>query len=390
MEGNNLMKIALISPDGLSTIIFTRSLSKILAKKYKAKVYTISSYENYKEEIKRMDTYHYYIQMARWISPFLDLIYIFKLYQILKKINCDYVITFTTKPNIYGVIAAKLAGVRNITMAIRGLGQTFNKNSGWFINLIVKSLYKFACKFINNIWFTNSNDLKIFKLKKIINKQNIIITKNGVDLSKFNSKNLSKKKINQTQKHLSLKKNSLVVIMVARLIKSKGILQYIKASQLLKKKIPNLVFLLVAPEEKQSSESIDLSVIKTAERNTNFKWLGFRKDVEFLYQISDLSVLPSYYKEGGYPRALIEAMALGKPVIAANTLDCKGPVENNFNGYLVNPYSSVDLANKIQKIFENKIKRKKFGKESLKKVRSEFNDKKIFNYLCSKILKNKH
>ena len=63
--------------------------------------------------------------------------------------------------------------------------------------------------------------------------------------------------------------------------------------------------------------------------------------MEFLYQISDLSVLPSYYKEGGYPRALIEAMALGKPVIAANTLDCKGPVENNFNGYLVKPYNSI-------------------------------------------------
>ena len=127
MERVSLTKIALISPDGLSNIIFSRTLSKILTKKYKAKVFTISSLDLYKKQIEKIHSTHINISMARWISPVLDVIYIFKLFMILKKIKCDHIITFTTKPNIYGVIAGKLAGVKSITMAVRGLGQNFNK-----------------------------------------------------------------------------------------------------------------------------------------------------------------------------------------------------------------------------------------------------------------------
>jgi N,N'-diacetylbacillosaminyl-diphospho-undecaprenol alpha-1,3-N-acetylgalactosaminyltransferase len=386
MERVSLTKIALISPDGLSNIIFSRTLSKILTKKYKAKVFTISSLDLYKKQIEKIHSTHINISMARWISPVLDVIYIFKLFMILKKIKCDHIITFTTKPNIYGVIAGKLAGVKSITMAVRGLGQNFNKKNNKIVSNIVRLLYKLACKLSDTVWFTNPNNLKFFKKKGIIKKKNIIITKNGVDLSIFNSSKVSKVKMNKVRKELSIKKNSLIVVMVARLIKSKGIREYIKASNLLKKKIPNLIFLLIAPEEMGSSEFIEPNEIKFAEKNDNFKWLRFRTDVDVLYNISDLAVLPSYYQEGGYPRALIEAMAFGKPVIAADTLDCRGPVENGVNGYLVKPRDSHDLANKIFKIFKKNSNRMKLGKNSLKKVRSEFDDKKIFNFLCDEIL----
>ena len=106
-----------------------------------------------------------------------------------------------------------------------------------------------------------------------------------------------------------------------------------------------------------------------------------------LYAISDLSVLPSYYKEGGYPRALLEAMALGKPVIAADTCDCKGPVEHGVNGYIVKPGDSQSLVNAIMEIMSNDSMRKSFGSRSLEKMNSEFDDRIVAKEVLENILK---
>lgn len=102
--------------------------------------------------------------------------------------------------------------------------------------------------------------------------------------------------------------------------------------------------------------------------------LDFRKDVRELYAMADLAVLPSYYKEGGYPRALLEPMALGKPVIAADTDDCRGPVEDLGNGYLVPPRDAAALARSIDALYLDRGTGRRFGGRSLEIMRSCFDD----------------
>ena len=94
-----------------------------------------------------------------------------------------------------------------------------------------------------------------------------------------------------------------------------------------------------------------------------------------LYALSDLAVLPSYYREGGYPRGLTEPMAMGKAVIAADTPDCRSPVENGKNGYIVQPKNSAELAKRISTILSDDTLISKFGAYSLNKARTEYDER---------------
>jgi len=383
------MKIAFIAPDDLSTLIFCKTFTQILNEEYKADVFTISPVEMYREELKSVKSTHIDISMKRWISPFYDLLYLIRLIKILRKKRFDYVVTFTTKPNIYGVIAAKIAGVPNVTIAVRGLGQIFTSTHGVkqkIIHILVKYLYSFSCSLADKVWFTNKNDLSYFTTFGIVKSHKTFLTKNAVNLTQFCMEAVSQDVRKNLKRELEISEENKVVIMVARLIWSKGIKEYVESAKILSDKIPLLKFLLVAPVEKESAEAVPLSYIKEAEQDSNLIWLGFRKDVVDLYAISDLSVLPSYYKEGGYPRALLEAMALEKPVISSDSEDCKGPVEDGINGYIVESKNSQALSEAIYKVFESDDRRLNFGSNSLKKMKTDFDDQLVVRTVITNIL----
>lgn len=385
------LKVALVAPDGLSALIFFKTFVSVLKKDYQANIVTISSVDMYLEDLKKIQSTHYDLPMARWLSPLQDLVYMIRLWYIFRVGNFDHVITFTTKPNIYGVIAAKLAGVKNITMAIRGLGQTFNKGRGFkhrILQALVKQLYSVACSRCNNVWFTNKNDLEYFLTTRVVTSEQAFLTNNAVDLSQFSQKKVSKSKVNRLYQELAICPEDQVIVMVARLIWSKGVREFVEAAISLYPKFPRAHFLLVAPMEKGSAEAVPECFVRNGELKSNLKWLGFRKDVLELYFISDLSVLPSYYKEGGYPRALLEAMALGKPVIAANTEDCKGPVEDGSNGYLVEPKDTQSLVNAIDAILSNEPLKSSFGLRSIEIMNLKFDDRIVVKEALYNIFKN--
>src|SRR6185503_15073416 len=103
-------------------------------------------------------------------------------------------------------------------------------------------------------------------------------------------------------------------------------------------------------------------------RGGRFRWLGFRRDVPAVIALSDVAVLPSWYREGGYPRGLLEPMAMGKPVIAADTVDCRGPVDPGKNGLLVPPRDSAALADAIDRLVSDAAMRREFGLESRRRA----------------------
>lgn len=383
------MKILIICPDGLSTLIFCKTLCRILSEDYGYNVFTMSPEGLYKSELSKLDSTHLPIKMCRWISPYNDVVYLNSIYKIIKREKFDQVLTFTTKPNIYGVVAAKLAGAPKVTMAIRGLGQVFNRKSGLksqILYRLVSVLYRIACMSANHVWFTNILDQRFFIENKIMDEKKGFLTKNAVDLNIFSMDAIDKVNVQKLKKELGITDRSKVVIMVARLIWSKGIAEFCEAALSFNDSGSDIKFILVAPEESGSFEAVPVSYINNIEANSNLTWLGFRKDVRDLYAVTDLSVLPSYYKEGGYPRALLEAMALGKPVIAADTPDCKGPVDEGKNGYLVTPRDANSLTEAITKVFEDEERLRQFGNHSLKLIRQDFDDKKVVREVISTLI----
>ena len=390
------MKVVCISPDDLSALIFCKTLSRLLGERKGTELVTIGGQVEgldsnlYAKEVQRdLRSKHFGIPMKRFVSPWHDFIYFIRIYKLLKRERCDVVITFTTKPNIWGQFAAILAGVPKRIIAVRGLGRVFSSSSTRKDHVLLRTmkfLYRLSCARADRVWFTNESDMNYLKSAGIVVESQVFMTRNAVDLSDFSNDAIDDASVLELRQSLRLSPSDKVVVMVARLIEQKGIKEFAEAAVMLRDRVPNLHFLLVAPEEPDNPSRVPLSYIHHIEANANFQWLGFRKDVRVLYALADLSVLPSYYKEGGYPRALLEAMAYGKPVIAADTNECRGPVDDGKNGYLVPPKNAEALADAIYKIATNSELAHIMGQHSLEKMKAEFDDRVILGMLINEVI----
>lgn len=381
------MRVALVCPDDLSVMLYCKSLIQALRRDRANVIFTISPITDYQKEIQALDATHITVEMSRYINPLQDLKYFLTLYRFFRRERIEVVLNWTTKPNLYGPPAAWLAGARQIIYAVRGRGAAFLAITGFkarLVKVLVSVLYWLASRMADKVWFTNAGDLEYFVSRGLAPADKTMLTKNSVNLEDF-SFTLSPPRVQQLRQELGLENGQRVVIMVARMVWSKGIRELVEAAEALKEKLPTLVFLLVGPREEGSPDLVPEEFLRDAEKRAHLRWLGFRKDVRELYALADLAVLPSYYKEGGYPRALLEPMAQGKPVIAADTPDCRAPVEDGRNGYLVPPRDSQALAQAIERIMGNEALRQQFGQYSRQKIEQEFDDRIVVARLIAEL-----
>lgn len=381
------MRIGLVCPDDLSTLLYTKRFIDILKEIPQCHIITVSSVPStYIEEIECLGTEHISIPMERFVDFYSDLRYFILLFRMLRREKLDTVINWTTKPNIYGALSARLAQVSNITIAVRGLGGMFSPKTsfgGKMLGYIVNNFYRIACSVSTKVWFTNQGDMDYFIDKGMVTKEKAILTKNALYLEDYSMEAVSLDKLKEIRKEFRIGTNDKVVVMVARLIWSKGIKEFVEASEILKDKCPDLKFVLVAPAETGQMDAVPESYIREKEKSGNLQWVGFRKDVKEIYALCDLAVLPSFYNEGGYPRALLEPMAFGKPVITTDLPQCRGPVVDGENGYLVAPRNSKALADAIQCLISNEARMKRFGEFSRRIIEEKFDDRQV----ASKILR---
>ena len=292
------------------------------------------------------------------LNPFNEISTIQSIKKILQDINPDILHTFMHKPNIYG----NFSGAKNIINTVTGLGSFFIHNDlkSKFVRSIIENLYKYSTKNAKKVIFQNSDDLNYFVNKKIIPKDKAILIKSsGVDTDFFQPQPKNEKLL----KELNIKSSKPIVLMIARVIRDKGVLEYIKAAEILKDKA---TFLYVGNIDKGNKNAFNPDF-------KNVKYLGFRKDIKDIISIADIVVLPSYRE--GTPRTLLEAGAMGKPLITTNAPGCKEVVKDGYNGFLVPVKDSKILAEKIKILIEDKNLRKKFGYNSREYIKKEFDVK---------------
>jgi len=343
---------------------------------------------NYIEQIDKLAVRHYPVRMSRYVDPFSDIECFCAVYRICCREKFDVVINFTTKPNVLGAVAARLAGVEKVVCAVRGLGGPFLPQTnlkGRLLQIVVKSLYRLACRMSDTVWFTNQGDMDYFLNSGLVDKEKAVKTTNALDISEYSQDRVDEDELIRLRKELSLNVEDKVVVMVGRMIWSKGIREFIEAAESLKSERPDLKFILIAPEEQGHPDEVPATFIREKGKMDNFVWLGFRKDVKNLYALSDLAVLPSFYNEGGYPRALLEPMAFGKPVITTDLPQCRGPVEQGRNGYLIPPRNSRALKEAVLSIVGNDQLRRTMGVYSRKKIEQEFDDRLVVEEILHNI-----
>ena len=321
----------------------------------------MSPHDEYSSKIQKIGCKFIDIKMDnKGSNPFNDLKLIYNLYKIYKNINPDLIIHYTIKPNIYGSFATKLAGCKSISI-IPGLGYTFINDN--FTAKIAKLLYRLALKIPKQVWFINQDDKNEFINRKLVNKDKIhIINGEGINLTYFNSK---------IEKQKSTK---FIFLVIARILKDKGIYEYLDAIKILQNKYSNIEYQLLGSLNAINPTSIQREEVVRWVDKKIINYLGETKDVRPYIENADCVILPSYREGKGM--TLVESASMNKPIIATNVPGCKDVIDNGINGYLCEVRNSKDLADKMEMILNiSENERKIMGQAGRDKIVKEFDEK---------------
>lgn len=323
-------------------------------------IIAVSSDLDYKDKLESLGCKYVQIEMQRWgKNPFFDLKTIYDFYKIFKKEKVELTLNFTPKNNIYASYAASFLNIKIINN-IAGLGVVFIVNN--LFSRLVSFLYKTSQKKADYIFFQNNDDKQLFIDLGIVRSENCDrLPGSGVDLSRFEYSAMSTS-------------NKIRFLLVARLIAEKGVRLYAEAAKELKKRYTNLEFCLLGPLDTCSASAIKSDEIEAWQNQEIINYLGFTDHVENELKLSDCIVLPSYYREG-VPKSLLEAAAIGRPIITTDNVGCKEVVDDGVNGFLCEPRSMTSLMYNLEKfILLSPIEKEKMSAKSREKVQKEFDE----------------
>ena len=292
-----------------------------------------------------------------------DLKYCKRLTALFKQEHPDVTLGYTVKPAIYGAIAAKRAKVPNINSMITGGGYAFIAKSlkARVIGAIVKTLYRFGLKKATHVIFQNPDDLNEFCDRKLVKREKCsFVNGSGVNLEKFEKAPFSE----QTS-----------FFMLSRLLKSKGVCEYLEAAKIVKKQYPSTKFYILGKYEFEMQDAVDKDYVEQFISDGIIERFEETSDVRPYYTMCSVYVLPSYRE--GTPRTVLEAMAMGRPIITTDTQGCRETVEDGKNGFLVPIKNAEAVADKMIWFIEHPESIQTMGEESLRLVNDKFDVNKV-------------
>ena len=296
---------------------------------------------------------------AKSLNPLKELRTILSLVMTYAKNRPDYIMNFTPKMNIYSSLASLICGAK-VVNNISGLGVAF-KNDSWLSRLVIR-LYRVSQKLAIRVFFQNRDDMKLFISQKIVSGVNAhLLPGSGVDLTRFSPVDAP---------------NDGVVrfVIVCRMLYEKGVTIFVEASRHFKKRYGDMVQFRAVGFIGKDRGSIPRSIIDGWVKEGLIVYCGALKDVRPELGLADCVVLPSFYPEGT-PKCLLEAGAMGKPVVTTDTPGCSSTVDNGINGFLILPNSLEDLIVHLEKIVEMKhLERLKMGQRARLKMEQEFDE----------------
>lgn len=295
------------------------------------------------------------------LNPAIDFITCRCISKLIERENPDIVHSITVKPNVYAGLTCSKRKVAQV-MSVTGLGLSFSseKLQSKISKKIITKLYKKAASNTqSHILFENQDDMALFFKLGIADKERLtVIDGAGVNLVEYSYQEESFDEIPS-------------ILFAARMLWDKGIKDLITAAAFLREK--GLLFKLNVAGilDEQSSAAISEAQIQEWHKQGDINWLGEIKDMPQLISQSNIVCLPTAYGEG-VPRVLIEAAAIGRPIVTTNVNGCRDIVLNNQSGFLVPPNNSKELAAALEKLLLNKEMRLKFGKQGRKLVEKKF------------------
>ena len=288
------------------------------------------------------------------VTEFLEILSLFH------KISPDIVHLVTIKPVLFGGIAARLMKVPSVVSAISGLGFVFVKTNffGWFRRKIISFLYRLALTHPNQkIIFQNADDQsQICKLANLPVGRTVLIHGSGVNLSLYNMQKLPV--------------GVPIVLLAARLLRDKGVSEFVGAAKLVNSSGIRANFVLVGEVDPSNPESIEQSEIDSWKIDGEVEIWGYRDDMDQVLSLATIVVLPSYRE--GFPKVLIEAAACGRAVVTTDVPGCRDAIEDGITGLLVPVHDAKAIADAVLELLNNPQYCEQLGKSGRERAERVF------------------
>lgn len=301
------------------------------------------------------------------LNPTADIRDLIGLIRLFREVRPDLILVYTAKPVIYGGLAAAIAGVPHRFALITGLGYAFTEGHEWrrrALRRVSRLLYRVGLARADGIFFQNPDDLADFRRLGIIRDEQklIMVNGSGVDTDRFAYCPL-------------LKAGPANFLLIARLVRDKGILDYVKAARHLKARFPEARFRLLGPLD-DNPAAIRRDELQSWQSEGVIEYLGRADDVRPYLRQCTAYVLPSFYREG-VPRTILEAMAIGRAVITTDMPGCRETVVPDENGFLVPPHQPAALAAAMERLIVDPELAVVMGEKSRALAEARFDVRKV-------------
>jgi glycosyltransferase involved in cell wall biosynthesis len=304
---------------------------------------------------------------GRSVNPLRDISTLRALRSVFCRERPDIVHNFTIKPVIYGSIAASSAGVPTLINTITGLGQVFSEEGNVLVRWVVEWLYRLSLPKGNHTFFQNSHDAAVFqRMGWFSGLRHSIVAGSGVDTALFDPARFAARDT----------KRGTTFLMVARLLREKGVIEFCEAARQVRGTYPDCRFRLVGGPDLQSSSSVSCAELRQFVESGDIEWVGAVDNVTDYLAEADVVVLPSYYREG-IPRSLLEAGAMGKAIITTDWPGCRDAIVPGETGLLVAPRDRGALVSAMVTLLTEPGTIRRMGSAGQRFVRERFDERQI-------------
>jgi N,N'-diacetylbacillosaminyl-diphospho-undecaprenol alpha-1,3-N-acetylgalactosaminyltransferase len=383
------VRVALVLNDDFSMWHFFRGLiSALLARGIK--VLTVTPPGPYVAALEELGAIHAAVAMPRFVNPVGDILMLRALLKVFRHETPDVVCNITVKPLVYGSLAARLAGVPRVVGMVEGLGYGFLDGGGWrarALRGVVSGMYRVGCRLSDLIGFANPDDCEQLVRSGVVAAGKALAFRSmvGVDVKSFTPGAVAPDVLERLRIEFGIPPGQCVIAMVTRIVWSKGVKEFVEASEEAAGWPTPCHFLLVGPIDPDTRDPVPERYLREHD-SPRFTWVPmFRRDLKEILSLGDIVALPSYYREG-VPRVLLEAMALGKPIVTTDNVGCREAVDQGRNGYLVPVHDSRAFAAGIRRLAENEPLRLAFGSQSRAKAEAEFSETAVVERVATRLL----
>lgn len=319
---------------------------------------------------------HAAVAMTRRFTPIADAVSLWRLYRVMREKRYTIVHTHTPKPGLLGQLAARAARVPVVVNTIHGF--YFHDDMKGLSRLFYIAIETLAARCSDLILFQNEEDVRTATDLGIAPPKKLRYLGNGIDLGRFDPARLAPGSRERVRQELGIDPEAAVVGFVGRLVREKGVADLVAAARIVSTRIPSVRFVFVGPVDEEKTDAVTAA---SAEGFNTCIFAGHRLDMPEMYAAMDVFALPSYRE--GFPRAPMEASAMGLPCVVTNVRGCRQAVTAGLTGLLVPPGDPAALAEALLTLLEDKAQATSLGATARRRALQEFDERVVFETVAS-------